>query len=224
MNTKAVIPGRSRKLGFCFALAVARLTGNRADVDPLVRLAMNAILDATIKKTPRRTEAPIASGLTPRERSLPDLSPKDGAARHLRRDAHVPDPICRRGRSPDRQQKEVGIQVPDIRRLSSPPRASRGLLERRGHAFLGKHRSRDSLSDRGAHRQPCRPIGTRDGVRSPPPSRQRLRIPLADEVPCFALPACSSSVPAKGLKVRFRANSDDYQTEHRRPDSTYCVL
>jgi glutamine synthetase len=24
----------------------------------------------------------------------------------------------------------------------------------------------------------------------------------------------------KGVKVRFRANSDDYQTEHRRPDST----
>ena len=98
------------------ALAVARLIGNRADVDPLVRLAMNAILvpDREDAAPHRRRSLP---GLTPRKpRSLPDLTPEAeltpviSAATHTFRIQFV-------GAAPDRGPttlREVEIQVPDV--------------------------------------------------------------------------------------------------------------
>ena len=58
------------------ALAVARLIGKRTDVDPLVRLAMNAVLvpDREDAAPHRRRSLP---GLTPRTpRTLPALTPE----------------------------------------------------------------------------------------------------------------------------------------------------
>jgi hypothetical protein len=98
------------------ALAVARLIGKRADVDPLVRLAMNAVLvpdreDATLR---RRQSLP---GLTPRKpRSLPDptpeteLTPVISATTHTFRIQFV-------GAAPDRGPttlREVEIRALDV--------------------------------------------------------------------------------------------------------------
>ena len=80
------------------ALAVARLIGKRTDVDPVVRLAMNAVLVPDREDAPPRRRRSLP-GLTPRKpRSLPRVDAGNGTdARPLRRDAHVPDPICRNG-------------------------------------------------------------------------------------------------------------------------------
>jgi hypothetical protein len=98
------------------ALAVARLIGQRTDVDPLVRLAMNAVLvpdreDAALR---RRQSLP---GLTPRKpRSHPDLTPETelkpgiSATTHTFRIQFV-------GAAPDRGPptlREVDIRVPDV--------------------------------------------------------------------------------------------------------------
>lgn len=76
----------ARDWGFV-ALAVARLIGERKDVDPLVRLAMNAVL------VPDRE---VAASREPR--SLPGLTPAEELARVI---AATPrpfrNPICRRG-------------------------------------------------------------------------------------------------------------------------------
>ena len=98
------------------ALAVARLIGKRTDVDPLVRLAMNAVLVPDREDTaPRRRRS--LPGLTPRKpRSLPELTPETeltpviSAAAHTFRIQFV-------GAAPDRGPttlREVDIRVPDV--------------------------------------------------------------------------------------------------------------
>ena len=79
------------------ALAVARLIGKRTDVDPLVRLAMNAVL--VPDREDAAAQAPIASWTYAAQAPIPSRpDARSGTdARHLRRDAHVPNPICRRG-------------------------------------------------------------------------------------------------------------------------------
>ncbi len=63
------------------ALAVARLIGSRPDVDPLVRLAMNAVLVPAREDVASRRRRSFA-GLAPRKpRSLPGSSPADELAR-----------------------------------------------------------------------------------------------------------------------------------------------
>ena len=63
------------------ALAVARLIGNRPDVDPLVRLAMKAVLVPDREDAASRRRRSVA-WLAPRKaRSLPGSSPADKLAR-----------------------------------------------------------------------------------------------------------------------------------------------
>jgi hypothetical protein len=98
------------------ALAVALLIGKRTDVDPLLRLAMNAVLvpDREDAAPHRRRSLP---GLTPRKpRSLPDLTPEAELTRV------IPDTTHRFriqfvGAAPNRGPttlREVEIQVPDV--------------------------------------------------------------------------------------------------------------
>ena len=97
------------------ALAVARLIGKRTDVDPLVRLAMNALLVPDREDTaPRRRRS--LPGLTPRKpRSLPELTPETEltpviSTAHTFRIQFV-------GAAPDRRPttlREVDIRVPDV--------------------------------------------------------------------------------------------------------------
>src|SRR5271167_185776 len=71
------------------ALAVARLIGSRMDVDPLVRLAMNAVLvpDREDAAPHRRRSLP---GLTPRKpRSLPELTPEAELTRVIAPTTHT---------------------------------------------------------------------------------------------------------------------------------------
>ena len=63
------------------ALAVARLIGSRPDVDPLVRLAMNAVLVPDRDEAASRRRRSL-TGLKPRKaQSLPGSSPADELAR-----------------------------------------------------------------------------------------------------------------------------------------------
>ena len=109
----------ARDWGFV-AFAVARLIGRRKDVDPLVRLAMNAVL------VPDRKEA--ASRKT---RSASELSPADEATHVLAATRH-PFRIQFIGAAPDRGPMtltEVEIQVADASaaivaaaKIALPPR------------------------------------------------------------------------------------------------------
>ena len=87
------------------ALAVARLIGERADVDPLVRLAMNAVL------------VPDREGAAPRRRrSLPGLTPEAELTRVIAPTTHT-FRIQFVGAAPDRGPttlREVEIRVPDV--------------------------------------------------------------------------------------------------------------
>ncbi len=87
------------------ALAVARLFGGRVDVDPLVRLATNAVL------VPDRE---VAASRKPRSHS--ELRPADEVTRVLAATAH-PFRIQFVGVAPDRRPTtltEVEIQVADV--------------------------------------------------------------------------------------------------------------
>ena len=99
------------------ALAVARLIDQRTDVDPLVRLAMNAVLvpDRADAVPLRRRSLP---GLTPRKpRSLPELTPEAELTRVTAPKTHT-FRIQFVGAAPDRGPtttlREVDIRVPDV--------------------------------------------------------------------------------------------------------------
>jgi len=63
------------------ALAVARLIGSRPDVDPLVRLAMNAVLVPDREDAASRRRRSLAGLALRKPRSLPGSSPADELAR-----------------------------------------------------------------------------------------------------------------------------------------------
>jgi hypothetical protein len=98
------------------ALAVAGLIGKRTDVDPLVRLAMNAVLvpDREDAAPRRRRSLP---GLTPcKPRSLPELTPEAELTRVTAPTTHT-FRIEFVGAAPDRGPttlREVEIRVPDV--------------------------------------------------------------------------------------------------------------
>ena len=114
------------------ALVVARLIARAPDVDPLVRLATNAVPVSNREDAAPRScrslslddaaQAPIPSQLTPEAESTRVTAPTTHTFRI---------PIV--GAAPDRgpaASREVEIWDRMCRQLSSPPRISRGLLER----------------------------------------------------------------------------------------------
>ncbi len=134
------------------ALAVARQIGSREDVDPLVRLAMNAVL------VPDRDKA-----ASRKPRSLSELRRPDELTRVVAATTH-PFRIQYVGAAPDRGAttlKEVEIQVADVSSaiiaaasLDWPPRTiGLRILDREGREVFG--RQKRPIADRG-HEPPRR--------------------------------------------------------------------
>ena len=129
----------ARDWGFV-ALAVARLIGRRKDVDPLVRLAMNAVL------VPDRE---VAASRKPR--SLSELRPADEVTHVLAATTH-PFRIQFVGAAPDRGPTtltEVEIQVADVSaaivaaaNIAWPPRTiGLRILDREGREVFGRQKA-----------------------------------------------------------------------------------
>jgi hypothetical protein len=123
------------------ALAVARQIGSREDVDPLVRLAMNAVL------VPDRDKA-----ASPKPRSFSELRPADELTRIVAAPTH-PFRIQFLGAGPDhgpRILKEVEIQGADVSaaiiaaaNLEWPPRTiGLRILDREGREIFGRQKAR----------------------------------------------------------------------------------
>ena len=128
------------------ALAVARQIGSRENVDPLVRLAMNAVL------VPDRDKA-----ASRKPRSLSELRRPDELTRVVAATTH-PFRIQYVGAAPDRGAttlKEVEIQVADVSSaiiaaasLEWPPRTiGLRILDREGREVFG--RQKRPIADRG---------------------------------------------------------------------------
>ncbi len=122
------------------ALAVARLFGGRVDVDPLVRLAMNAVL------VPDRE---VAASRKPR--SLSEAKPADETTRVLAATTH-PFRIQFVGAPPDRGPttlKEVEIKVADVSaaivaaaNIAWPPRTiGLHIFDDEGREVFGRQRA-----------------------------------------------------------------------------------
>jgi hypothetical protein len=122
------------------ALAVARLFGGRLDVDPLVRLAMNAVL------VPDRDEA-----ASRKPRSLSEFRPAEEAT-HVRPATTHPFRIQFVGAAPDRGPttlREVEIQVADVSaaiiaaaNIAWPPRTiGLHILDSEGFEVFGRQRA-----------------------------------------------------------------------------------
>ena len=122
------------------ALAVARKIGSREDVDPLVRLAMNAVLIPDRDKAASR-----------KPRSLSELRRADELTRVAATTTH-PFRIQYVGAAPDRGPttlKEVEIQVADVSSaiiaaasLEWPPRTiGLRILDREGREVFGRQKA-----------------------------------------------------------------------------------
>ena len=174
--------------------AVARLVGRRKEVDPLARLAMNAILVPDREDAATRKARPLSErGPAEEEMRVPAVG------MHLFR-------IHFLGAAPDRGPPtltEVEIEAADVSQQSSPPRKSRGRRERLDCAFSTAKAARSSSEGRRIADR------ARDVVRSPPRRRRRMR--LVDdgraEAPLKETPGCAE--PSLRLAERRFAVGDE---------------